>query len=222
MDLSLGTVPDLEKLVATATNVQKLALGRLIADISGLPGSEAVVKQLQADKAPEVHYQAAVAAAMNGFPVTIAKYTEPEISQQVMLILNGWNLAAWDSAVVDGLSSWQYQAALRQAKASVAMAKLLPSTMRTRLLGSLNTLGVAQYRAGELAEAQKTLKKSLKSRGENPIDAGYLALVLWQLDQKEEAEKQRAIYVKLIAEDKWKHDFAAIGVKPELDRVFQK
>ena len=222
MDLSLGTVPDLEKLVTTATNVQKLAIGRLIANLSGLPGSEAVVKQLQADKAPEVQYQAAVAAAMNGFPVTIAKYTEPEMSQQVMQILSSWNLAAWDSAVVDGLSPWQYQAALRQAQASVAMAKLLPSTMRTRLLGSLNTLGVAQYRAGELAEAQKTLKKSLKSRGENPIDAGYLALVLWQLDQKEEAEKQRALYMKLIADDKWKHDIAAIGVKPELDRVFQK
>ncbi len=221
MDLSLGTVPDLATLVTTATTVQKIQICRLIAELNGLPASDAVVKQLQTDKVPAVQFQAAVAAAMSGFPVTIAKYTDQETNQQLMQFLVGWNESAWDVAEREGLSLWQYRAALRQAKASIAMIKLLLPQVRARMSASLNTLGVAQYRAGEFAEAQKTLKKSLKTRGENPIDTAYLALVLWQLDQKEEAEKQRANYVKLITEDKWKHDFPSIGVKQELDRVFQ-
>lgn len=222
MDLSLGTVPDLVALVPKATTAQKLQICRMIAELTGLPGSDTIVKQLQAEKTLEVQFQAAVAAAMNGFPVTIPKFTDQETSQYVFQLINSWNQAAWDVAERDGLSPWQYRTALRRAKASVALAKVLPAQFKARTAGSLNTLGVAQFRAGELAEAQKTLKKSLKSRGENPIDTAYLALVLWQLDQKEEAETQRANYAKLIAEDQWKHDYSAIEVKQELDRVFQK
>lgn len=55
----------------------------------------------------------------------------------------------------------------------------------------LNTLGVAQYRMGQYAEALATLTKSEKmnatQNGSHPADLAFLAMAQHQLGQKEEA-----------------------------------
>ncbi len=222
-DLSLGLPPDLAALIPTATAAEKLEICQLISQTGALPGSDAIVKQLQTDKSPAVQFQAAVAAAMNGFPVSIPKLTDKETNESLMQYLVGWNKSAWNVVKLEGYSPPQYQAALRRAKAARALSQLLIPQLRARLASVLdNTLGVAEFRSGALTEAQSTLKKSIKNNGGHPVDVAYLAMVLWRLDKKEDAEKQREKYAKLIAEDKWKDDFSATAVKKELDRTLKE
>ncbi len=53
-----------------------------------------------------------------------------------------------------------------------------------------NTLGVAQYRAGQFKEAVTTLTKSMEFRsGGDANDWFFLAMAHWQLKNKEEARK---------------------------------
>ena len=60
--------------------------------------------------------------------------------------------------------------------------------------GVLNTLGVAQYRAGQLAAASASLAKSAEmnrkiAKGiENPADLAFLAMAQWKLGQQPDAE----------------------------------
>jgi len=56
--------------------------------------------------------------------------------------------------------------------------------------GYQNTLGVAQYRAGNWHEAQTALRKSMElGNGGNSFDWFFLAMAHWQLGAKDEARK---------------------------------
>ena len=52
----------------------------------------------------------------------------------------------------------------------------------------LNTLGVAQYRVGEYEEALNTLRQSDRLNRGIPADRAFIAMSLYQLDQKNLAQ----------------------------------
>jgi tetratricopeptide (TPR) repeat protein len=62
--------------------------------------------------------------------------------------------------------------------------------------GHWNTLGVAQYRAGDFKAAIEALNKSMELRkGGDSFDWFFLAMAHWRLDKKDEARKwyERAV-----------------------------
>jgi WD40 repeat protein len=66
-----------------------------------------------------------------------------------------------------------------------------------------NTLGVAQYRAGDWKETLAALQKSLKLRGGgDSFDFFFLAMAHWQLDEKEQACKWYAKAVQWMDKNK--------------------
>src|SRR5262245_41645232 len=52
-----------------------------------------------------------------------------------------------------------------------------------------NTLGVAQYRAGDYGAALPALEKSMALQGGNPFDWFFLAMAGWQQVEKTDARK---------------------------------
>jgi tetratricopeptide (TPR) repeat protein len=50
-----------------------------------------------------------------------------------------------------------------------------------------NTLGVAQYRAGDWKRATAALEKAHVLKGEDPYDGFFLAMSRWQLGERKEA-----------------------------------
>jgi tetratricopeptide (TPR) repeat protein len=94
-----------------------------------------------------------------------------------------WNNAAWFVVRMPQQTPEAYAAALKQAEAAVLAA---PDNGYF-----INTLGVAQFRMGQFAEALETLTKSDKlnatKAGSIPADLAFLAMVKYRLGQKEEA-----------------------------------
>ena len=75
----------------------------------------------------------------------------------------------------------------------------------------LNTLGVAQYRAGHFKEALETLERSAKlnsrpSGALNPSDVAFLAMAHHQLGHPDEARKHLETLRDLLTWDQWKND----------------
>ena len=66
-----------------------------------------------------------------------------------------------------------------------------------------NTLGVAQYRAGDWSAAIEALEKSIElSSGGNSFDFFFLAMAHWQLDHKDEARNRYKRAVEWMDENK--------------------
>jgi tetratricopeptide (TPR) repeat protein len=103
-----------------------------------------------------------------------------------------WNNDAWMVVRSPRQTPEAYAAALKHAEAAVQAA---PDNGYF-----INTLGVAQYRMGQYAEALETLTKSDKlnatKNGSIPADVAFLAMVRYRLGQKEEAN---AMLVRLSA-----------------------
>jgi WD40 repeat protein len=101
------------------------------------------------------------------------------------------NEKAWKVVTARGAARDAYTRALRRAEAALRAA---PADGPI-----LNTLGVAQYRAGRYAEAERTLNRSnqlsldqLKKKmgvGPSPEDLAFLAMAQYQLGKKKEAEE---------------------------------
>jgi eukaryotic-like serine/threonine-protein kinase len=96
-----------------------------------------------------------------------------------------FNTASWMVVRQAGLPAEKYQKALRAAEAA---CRLAPDNGHY-----LNTLGVAQYRAGNYEKALETLTRSEKlnataERGPLPEDLAFLAMTQQQLGQKEQAK----------------------------------
>jgi Flp pilus assembly protein TadD len=93
------------------------------------------------------------------------------------------NDAAWKVLKARDSGKDSYARALRQAEAAVRQA---PENGFF-----LNTLGVAQYRAGRYADALATLTKSQKlnatTGGSIPADLAFLAMAQHHLGKKDEA-----------------------------------
>jgi Flp pilus assembly protein TadD len=89
------------------------------------------------------------------------------------------NRAAWRIVAEAHRPFEQYSEALRLADAA---AHLAPNDSQI-----LNTLGVAQYRAGRFGDAVSTLEKSRVLNKDEPTDLAFLAMAQHQLKQLEPA-----------------------------------
>ena len=75
----------------------------------------------------------------------------------------------------------------------------------------LNTLGVAQYRAGHFKEALETLERSAKLNSKasgvlNPSDVAFIAMAHHQMGHPEEARKHLETLRDLLTWDQWKNN----------------
>ncbi|MEX2140636.1 MAG: tetratricopeptide repeat protein [Pirellulales bacterium] len=92
-------------------------------------------------------------------------------------IVTGWDRSHGDTSVHDALAD----CAVELAKTAVRVA---PDN------GSLlNTLGVAQYRAGRYRDAIESLTKSLQKQPKSAYDGYFLAMAHWQLSEKPKARE---------------------------------
>jgi hypothetical protein len=79
---------------------------------------------------------------------------------------------------------------LRDAKRAVPLAKRA-TELRPEFGGYWNTLGVAEYRAGEWKASRAALQRSIDLRkGGDSNDRFFLAMAHWQLGEKEKARQQ--------------------------------
>jgi hypothetical protein len=91
-----------------------------------------------------------------------------------------FNSAAWELVAAPAQADANYQRGLRLARAA---CRLRPESAPI-----LNTLGVAQYRCGLLAEALETLKRSNDlHKDRQPADLAFIALAQHRLGQAENA-----------------------------------
>jgi Flp pilus assembly protein TadD len=106
-----------------------------------------------------------------------------EARRQAMLqVARGWGMdggrlngAAWEIVRRPGGDPARYRLALRYAEAVAAAVGLVPSEDDCR-----NTLGVAQYRAGNFAEAVTTLTR-VQENGKGPSTFACLAMAHYRL-----------------------------------------
>lgn len=215
-ELSLGTAPDLPALMKDATPAQQLEICELITQAPGLNGAADIVKSLQKSKAPELQGHAAIAAAANDLPVTVKRIQDEYAQMSLVRTVYYLNETAWDVAIRDDLSPAQYETARRMARTAYTLLPLVPKEMDQAVAGTINTYGVALYRAGDYEQAEKMLNQSIVKRGDNPVDAAYLALALQKQGKTDAAKSQRDHALKMIAADEWKHEKAARDAGREL------
>ncbi len=85
----------------------------------------------------------------------------------------------------------------------------------------LNTLGVAQYRAGEHEQALQTLTRSDQLQGGHPADVAFLAMVYHRLGHEEEARVQLSRLRELLSRDDWKKDEESLGFLREAETLIE-
>ena len=125
-----------------------------------------------------------VAAALKAQPAA-----DPEVQAACLEIAGAWaesvshleyNTVGWSLVREPGQPDAIYERGLRLAKAA---CRLQPDNGTY-----LNTLGVAQYRSGLLAEVLATLTRSNElNKGKEPADLAFLALAQSRLGQSEKA-----------------------------------
>jgi hypothetical protein len=111
----------------------------------------------------------------------------PEVRAAALELARSWtesverfNAAAWNLVQAPGHPEADTRRALRLAAAA---CRLRPDSGR-----ELNTLGVAQYRAGQYALALTTLERSNTLNGQKePADFAFLAMAQHQLGQRDQA-----------------------------------
>jgi len=92
------------------------------------------------------------------------------------------NNLAWDLATCPDRRVWKPDRAVELAKRAIELAP--------KEAAYWNTLGVAQYRAGEHQAAVDTLKKSMELRsGGDALDWFFLAMAHWQLKNQDDARR---------------------------------
>jgi dipeptidyl aminopeptidase/acylaminoacyl peptidase len=110
------------------------------------------------------------------------------------------NQAAWEVLMEPGRDRQAYTLALRRAQAAVQAE---PGDGEL-----LNTLGVAQYRAGEYAKALETLTRSEKLNatkdGSLPDDLAFLAMAQHQLGLKKQAQETLHRLREVMKQPFWK------------------
>jgi hypothetical protein len=143
------------------------------------------------------------------FALQVAK-THPE--NEVAL-----NEAAWKLVQARDAGKDAYTRALYHAEAAVRLA---PGDGNI-----LNTLGVAQYRAGRYVEALATLTKSEKlnttRQGTLPADLAFLAMTQQRLGQKDEAKGILARLREVMKQPRWAKDAEAASFLREAEGLIE-
>jgi predicted Zn-dependent protease len=127
---------------------------------------------------------------------------------------NELNGAAWKVASTIGRDDREYRRALRWAEAAVQ------ATPGNTLI--LNTLGVAQYRAGDLDAAMESLTRcdaahSEAAAGGNPADVAFLAMAAHKLGKDAEAEAYMARLRELMERPAFAQDSELKGFHAEAE-----
>ena len=221
--LSLGAMPDFSERFGDFPPGEKRQLCRVVAQ-AGLevPGAEGILKSLQADDSGDVRFSAAIAAAMYELPVGMSSLTDPESQQRFFTQVFRLNDEAWQIVESPGFSSGQYTDALRMARAASALQSRVHRDLRPSLGGIENTFGVALYRSGQFEQAVERLRRSMKAIGDNPSDAGFLALCHHRLGHVEESKKYEELFQELLKKDEWRHNAAAFKVEKELQTALSE
>jgi hypothetical protein len=112
---------------------------------------------------------------------------------------DGLNNASWAVVRKPDASAADYELALRRAEAA---CRLKPNGM------NLNTLGVAQYRAGGYREALKTLQSEpLKPKAPqhgHPADLAFIAMAQHRLGHKDQAQATMVRMRAAMQEAQWR------------------
>lgn len=141
-----------------------------------------------------------------------------QIAQAYRQYPNSLNEAAWNTAKAREAGQEAYALAKRQAEAAVLLA---PGDGNI-----LNTLGVAQYRIGQYAEAVTTLSQSdkintVRYQGSIPSDLAFLAMAQHRLGQKEQAAATAVRLREVMKQGRWAKDDEAQAFLRETEAVVQ-
>jgi WD40 repeat protein/serine/threonine protein kinase len=127
------------------------------------------------------------------------------------------NEVAWKVVKARDAGKDAYARALRLAEAAV---QVVPEDGDI-----LNTLGVAQYRAGRYADALNTLTNSEKlnatKEGSLPADLSFLAMVQHQLGKTKEAEATLDRFRKVMRQARWAEDAESVGFLREAEELIE-
>jgi WD40 repeat protein/tRNA A-37 threonylcarbamoyl transferase component Bud32 len=128
------------------------------------------------------------------------------------------NEMSWRVVSRPGAPKTAYQRALLQAQEA---CRLAPGTGAL-----LNTLGVAQYRAGLFQPALESLTESDKIqavglKGSHPADLAFLAMAHYQLGQKDQAQTVLGRLRETMQQARWAKDVEARGFLQEAESLLQ-
>jgi tetratricopeptide (TPR) repeat protein len=130
-----------------------------------------------------------------------------------------FNNAGWSLAASPGRDAEDYLRAVRLAEAA---CRLAPDNGNF-----LNTLGVAQYRAGKYAEALDTLTRSDKSNAARhktslPADVAFIAMAHHRLGQGEKAQQALRQLRELMKDARWAKDEESRTFVAEAEALLSK
>jgi WD40 repeat protein len=147
------------------------------------------------------------------------------VRQRALVLAEGYrenpdalNEASWSVAVNPGGKAADYEKALRQAEAAHRIVSDKGE--------SLNTLGVAQYRAGKYPEAVATLLRADKAntvtfQGPIPADHAFLAMAYHRLGKAAEAQTALRQMRKSLATKRWAEDAEAQALAAEAEALLK-
>jgi hypothetical protein len=147
------------------------------------------------------------------------------VRQRALVLAEGYrenpdalNEASWSVVVNPGGRAADYEKALRQAEAAHRIV--------TDKGEWLNTLGVAQYRAGKYTEAVATLLRSDKAntvtfQGPIPADHAFLAMAYHRLGMAAEAQAALQQMRNSLATKRWAQDAEAQALAKEAEALLK-
>lgn len=109
--------------------------------------------------------------------------------------------------------SFAYSLALRQAEEACRL--------RPNQRFYLNTLGLAQFRVSQYANAIESLTKADRFNGGIPGDLAFLAMSHHQLGQKDQAQKAFTRLREAMKQEKWSNDAEAQAFFRETEKLLQ-
>jgi tetratricopeptide (TPR) repeat protein len=201
--------------------------------IRGQP-TEEEIKQLRMQRAEQLRDAEARRVVQNVFRVLARKADviehlekDPCMNEQVRKLAlefaerfpckaDELNNASWYIVRVAGVKPYLYELAVAMAEDA---CRLEP-----RSGFYINTLGVAQYRAGKYEQAAVTLEKSDQlnrtPKGSIPADAAFLAMTYHKLGRKEKAKEAMARLTETMEKTDWLHDAEMRGLLEESKAFF--
>jgi WD domain, G-beta repeat len=153
------------------------------------------------------------------------KTLSEDVRQSALVLAENWrpnpytlNEESWTVVRKPGAEASAHRLALRQAEEACLLA---PEEGVF-----LNTLGVAQYRAGQYVAAIETLGQSerfnaARFQGSNPADLAFLAMAHYRLGQKEKAQDHLSRLQETMKRGQWEGDAEAGSFLREAEELLQ-
>lgn len=121
------------------------------------------------------------------------------------------NSAAWTIAQDPERRPEEYAKALRMAELACKLARNVGAY--------LNTLGVAQYRAGQFETALQTLEASRANNGDHPADVTFIALAQHRLGRSADARRSLELLKSLMRDPAYARDDLWLDFLREAERA---